>query len=204
MTHDPNNKRRAGRAKRAAVMILMLIGIVISRMESCDCNNAPEPDSSNDSLLADFDYEFNVDDFDFSVFEDDYEFAYEFEEEQLHLRVNQAVFDMNTGILTAVIENYGNSSEDGLPAIIMNAIKDSEDYICCVYPESYYKEAEDKFGYSIEYRTLILPQTEVTLTYQLQSYELEYLKEAIAESDEIWVTFYKDTAEETYCLLEIE
>lgn len=196
MTNDPNNKRRAGRAKSAVAVMLALIGLGISRAESCDCNTNSAQDSSNDSLLADFDYDINFDDYDLS-----FDHLLEYEEERLCLRVKQASFDASSGVLTAVIENYGNASENGLPALIMKKNKDAEDYVCCVYPDSYYKEVSDEFGYSIEYRTLILPQTEVTLRYQIQSYELEYLKEAIAESDEIWVTFYKDTLEETYCIL---
>ena len=100
-----------------------------------------------------------------------------------------------------VIENYGNAAETSLPALILKTNKDAEDYICCVYPDSYYKDASNRLDAYLDYRMLILPQTEVTLKYQLESYELEYLKEAIAESDEIWVTFYKDTLEETYCIL---
>ena len=139
------------------------------------------------------------------IFDDDYDFGSVFEEEPICLRVKQASFDQTEGVITAVIENYGNKSEDGNPAITAKYSKEQADYICCVYPDSYYEDVSDELGYSIDYRTLILPQTEVTLSYQVQSYELEYLKEAIEETGgEVWVTFYKDTAEETYCLLEIE
>lgn len=205
MTNDQNNrKRRSGKASGVIAAMLAIIGAASSGLDSCECGNDFGSDSSNGSLLEDFEYEFNMDDFDFSIFDDDYEFEYEFEEEQLCLRLNKAAFDPDTGFLTAVIENYGNSSEDGLPAIIMKESKDTEDYICCLYPDSYYADASDMLGYSLEYRTLLPPQTEVTLSYQLQSYELEYLQEAMEEYGQVWVTFYKDTAEETYCLLEME
>lgn len=205
MTNDQNNrKRRSGKASGVIAALLAIIGAASSGLDSCECSSDFGSDDSNSSLLADFDYEFNMDDYDFSIFDNDYEFDLEYVEEQLHLRVNKAVFDTDTGILTAVIENYGNSSEDGLPAIIMKESKDAEDYICCVYPDSYYEEASEKLDAYLDYRTLILPQTEVTLTYQIQSYELQYLQEAIEEYGQVWVTFYKDTAEETFCLLEME
>ncbi len=202
MTDNQKNKKKSSRVTSVIAILLAAVGAVISEAESCDCSSDFGSDDSPGSLLEDFDYDFNMDDFDFSIFDNDYELEYV--TERINLRVNKASFDADTGIVTAVIENYGNSSEDGLPAIIMKESKDTEDYICCVYPDSYYADASDKLGYSLEYRTLLPPQTEVTLSYQLQSYELEYLKESLAKTDDIWVTFYKNTTEETYCLLEME
>ena len=210
MTDNQNNKRK-GKGVTTAVIIGVL-GAIFSNVDSCDCSNdflSEISNTKNDRPLSNFEYEINLDDYDFSifddVFDDDYDFGSVFEEEPICLRVKQASFDQTEGVITAVIENYGNKSEDGNPAITAKYSKEQADYICCVYPDSYYEDVSDELGYSIDYRTLILPQTEVTLSYQVQSYELRYLNEAIEETGgEVWVTFYKDTAEETYCLLEVE
>lgn len=206
---DNQNNRRKGKGFSMGVVIFILAA-VIANADSCDCSNdflSEISDKTNDRPLANFDYEINLDDYDFSIFDDsdDDDFSSVFEEDPICLRVKQASFDQTEGVITAVIENYGNKSEDGNPAITAKYSKGQEDYICCVYPDSYYEDVSDEIGYSIDYRTLILPKTEVTLSYQVQSYELRYLNEAIEETGgEVWVTFYKDTAEETYCLLEIE
>lgn len=206
MTDNQNNRRKSSKIGSNVVLAILLA--VIARAASCDCSNdflSEESTASDNKSLANFQYDIDLDDYDFSIFNDYYNPDYTFEEDPLCLRVKQASFDQNSGVITAVIENYGNISADGNPAIIAKKDKETEDYICCVYPDSYYEDALDELIYSIEYRTLILPQTEVTLSYQVHSYELEYLNEAIEETGgEIWITFYKDTLEETYCLLEIE
>ena len=126
------------------------------------------------------------------------------EKVQFALRINKAVLDRDAGVISIVAENVSNVNCDRFCTIELLDSAVSQDYICMFTPKSYYEGVSEQVNGYLDYRTVVPPQQETVIKYQVEEYYMDNIDRAISESGGIWVAFIDDAERNSVCLLETE